>query len=92
RGPVRPPRILRQGGLRRVPVAEAGRAACTALSLPAHLHPRLLETAHTLSQHSAGIHLALLLAATADTNATSRPAAAGPGSRAAGGRTALALP
>ncbi|MFB7978505.1 hypothetical protein [Streptomyces vinaceus] len=65
-----------------------GCAACIALSLPAHLHPRLLETAHTPSQNSAGIHLALLLAATAD---TSRPAAAGPGPRAAGSRT-LALP
>ncbi|MFF4104341.1 IclR family transcriptional regulator C-terminal domain-containing protein [Streptomyces sp. NPDC001903] len=74
------------------PLAMPGRAACIALSLPAHLHPRLLETAHTLSQHSAGIHLALLLAATADTSPTSRPAAAGPGPRAAGSRTALALP
>ncbi|WP_406187953.1 IclR family transcriptional regulator C-terminal domain-containing protein [Streptomyces sp. NBC_01006] len=71
------------------PLAMPGRAACIALSLPAHLHPRLLETAHTLSQNSAGIHLALLLAATAD---TTRPAAAGPGPRAAGSRTALALP
>ncbi|WP_327135857.1 hypothetical protein OG311_37745 (plasmid) [Streptomyces sp. NBC_01343] len=74
------------------PLAMPGRAACIALSLPAHLHPRLLETAHTLSQNSAGIHLALLLAATADTSPTSRPAGAGPGPRAAGSRTALALP
>lgn len=44
------------------PLAMPGRAACIALSLPAHLHPRLLDTAHTLSQHSAGILLALLLA------------------------------
>ncbi|MFK0238607.1 IclR family transcriptional regulator domain-containing protein [Streptomyces vinaceus] len=74
------------------PLAMPGRAACIALSLPAHLHPRLLETAHTLSQNSAGIHLALLLAATADTSPPSRPAATGPGPRAAGSRTALALP
>ncbi|MFJ3913893.1 IclR family transcriptional regulator domain-containing protein [Streptomyces vinaceus] len=74
------------------PLAMPGRAACIALSLPAHLHPRLLETAHTLSQNSAGIHLALLLAATADASPTSRPATAGPAPRAAGSRTALALP
>ncbi|MFI1458892.1 IclR family transcriptional regulator domain-containing protein [Streptomyces roseus] len=40
------------------PLAMPGRAACITLSLPANLHPRLLNTAHTLSQHSAGIHLA----------------------------------
>ncbi|MFE2879213.1 IclR family transcriptional regulator C-terminal domain-containing protein [Streptomyces roseus] len=74
------------------PLATPGRAACIALSLPAQLHPRLLETAHTLSQNSASFHLALLLAANADTNPASRPAAAGPAPRAAGSRTALALP
>ncbi|MFB7983948.1 IclR family transcriptional regulator domain-containing protein [Streptomyces vinaceus] len=74
------------------PLAMPGRAACIALSLPAHLHPRLLETAHTLSQNSAGIHLALLLAATADTNAASRPAAAGPGPWPRGRGAALVLP
>ncbi|MFJ3914154.1 hypothetical protein [Streptomyces vinaceus] len=74
------------------PLPMPGRVACIALSLPAQLHPRLLETAHTLSQNSAGIHLALLLAATADTSPTSLPATAGPGPRAAGSRTALALP
>ncbi|MFE2879059.1 IclR family transcriptional regulator C-terminal domain-containing protein [Streptomyces roseus] len=70
------------------PLATPGRAACIALSLPAHLHPRLLDTAHTLSQNSAGIHLALLLAATADTHPTNRPASTRP----VRSRTALALP
>ncbi|WP_328765349.1 MULTISPECIES: IclR family transcriptional regulator domain-containing protein [unclassified Streptomyces] len=74
------------------PLAMPGRAACIALSLPAHLHPRLLETAHTLSQHSAGILLALLLADTADTSPTSQPAETRPGPWPANSTAALALP
>ncbi|MFB7784072.1 IclR family transcriptional regulator C-terminal domain-containing protein [Streptomyces vinaceus] len=73
------------------PLAMPGRAACIALSLPAHLHPRLLDTAHILSQNSAGIHLALLLATAADNSPTSRTAA-GPGPWPRGRGAALVLP
>ncbi|MFF4647684.1 IclR family transcriptional regulator C-terminal domain-containing protein [Streptomyces sp. NPDC001389] len=73
------------------PLAMPGRAACIALSLPAHLYPRLLETAHALSQDSAGILLALLLAETADSGAA-EPATASQAIRLSAGTTALALP
>ncbi|MEU6215578.1 IclR family transcriptional regulator C-terminal domain-containing protein [Streptomyces sp. NPDC047023] len=75
-----------------VPLSLPGRAACIALSLPAHRHPQLLETAHTLSQHSAGILLALLLADTADSSSASQPAQADSGAWPSDGTTAIALP
>ncbi|MFK0223754.1 IclR family transcriptional regulator C-terminal domain-containing protein [Streptomyces vinaceus] len=74
------------------PLAMPGRAACIALSLPAHLHPRLLDTAHILSQHSAGIHLALLLATTADNTPTNQTTADRPGPWPTGRGAAPALP
>ncbi|MFD8413944.1 hypothetical protein ACFV2Q_19660 [Streptomyces sp. NPDC059650] len=48
-----------------------------------------METAHTLSQHSAGNLLALLLADTADSDPTAQP---GVGTWLADGTTAIALP
>ncbi|MFI5987791.1 IclR family transcriptional regulator C-terminal domain-containing protein [Streptomyces sp. NPDC051555] len=71
------------------PLAMPGRAACIALSLPAHLHPRLLETAHALSQHSAGILLALLLT---DISPAAQPARPEPGAWPADSTPAAALP
>ncbi|MFF9982336.1 IclR family transcriptional regulator domain-containing protein [Streptomyces erythrochromogenes] len=75
-----------------VPLSLPGRATCIALSLPAHRHPQLLETAHTLSQHSAGILLALLLADTADSSSTTEPGQPGTDAWPADGTTAIALP
>ncbi|MFE5561244.1 IclR family transcriptional regulator C-terminal domain-containing protein [Streptomyces sp. NPDC056544] len=75
-----------------VPLSLPGRAACIALSLPAHRYPQLLETAHTLSQHSAGILLALLLADTTDSSSATDPAQSGPGTWQADGAAAIALP
>ncbi|WP_331739544.1 hypothetical protein OG590_38475 (plasmid) [Streptomyces goshikiensis] len=74
------------------PLAMPGRAACIALSLPAHLHPRLLDTAHTLSQHSAGILLALLLAESTTAGTGVQPTRTGMAAWPAGGTIALALP
>ncbi|MEU3668259.1 IclR family transcriptional regulator domain-containing protein [Streptomyces virginiae] len=75
-----------------VPLSLPGRAACIALSLPAHRHPELLDTAHTLSQHSAGILLALLLAETADSGSTTDPGQPRTHAWPADGTTAIALP
>ncbi|THA44800.1 IclR family transcriptional regulator C-terminal domain-containing protein [Streptomyces sp. A1136] len=74
------------------PLAMPGRAACIALSLPAHLHPRLLESAHALSQNSAGLLLALLLADTADIGPSVQTPGTGPISWPADATVALALP
>ncbi|MEU3317149.1 IclR family transcriptional regulator C-terminal domain-containing protein [Streptomyces sp. NPDC006662] len=73
------------------PLSLPGRAACIALSLPAHLHPRLLETAHALSQDTAGILLALLLAESAESG-PAEPAPARQAAWAPAGAIALALP
>ncbi|WP_420705534.1 hypothetical protein [Streptomyces sp. NRRL F-2747] len=74
------------------PLAMPGRAACIALSLPAHLHPRLLDTAHIFSQNSAGIHPALFLATAANNTPTNQTTEDRPGPWPTGRGAALALP
>ncbi|MFD9474461.1 IclR family transcriptional regulator domain-containing protein [Streptomyces goshikiensis] len=74
------------------PLTMPARAACIALSLPAHQHQRLTQAAHTLSQHSAGILLALLLSDSSATSPPLRPTVAGQPVWNTNSSTALALP